>query len=80
MTQEAGMMATTQIWRTSRVRAAARHEARTRNGRAGSRRRAGPALWALLHAPGLINGTAGSQDDVMFIEDDRARMTGWRRS
>jgi hypothetical protein len=36
-------------------------------------------LPTLLHAQGLIDGTAGSRDDVTFIEDDRGRMAGWRR-
>ena len=79
MTQEADMMATTQIWRTPRARAAARRASSASNGSGDSVRRARLRLWMLLHAQGLINGAAGSRDDVTFIEDDRARMAGWRR-
>jgi hypothetical protein len=80
MTQEADMMATAQIWRTPRVRAVARRGSKTSNGSAGYGRRAWLRLWTLVHAQGLINGAASSRDDVTFIEDDRARMTGWRRN
>jgi hypothetical protein len=69
-------MAATQIWRASRVRAVARRGSRAGNGSAGLGRR----LWTLLHAQSLINETAGSRDDVTFIEDDRRRMSGWRRN
>lgn len=74
------MMATSQIWRASRAPAVTRRESRAANGGAGLGRRAGLRLWTLLHAPGLINGTAGSTGDVSFIEDDRGRMSGWRRN
>jgi hypothetical protein len=79
MTQEADMMATTQIWRTPRVRAAARRGSRASNGSGDSGRPVWLRLWTLLHAQGLIDGTAGSRDDVTFIGDDRGRMAGWRR-
>jgi hypothetical protein len=32
----------------------------------------------LLHAPGLIKGTAGSRDVVTLVEDDRRRMSARR--
>lgn len=73
-------MATTQIWRASRVRAVARRVSRASNGSGGLGRRAELRLWTLLHAQGLINEAAGSRDDVTFIEDDRGRMSGWRRN
>jgi hypothetical protein len=69
-------MAITQIWRAPRVRAADGTEPVAGGGRPG--RRAGRQLWALLHAPALINGTAGSRDDVSFVEDDRRRMSARR--
>jgi hypothetical protein len=69
-------MAITQIWTGSRVRAADGREAVAGGGRPG--RRAGRQLWTLLHAQGLINGTAGSRDDVTFVEDDRRRMAARR--
>jgi len=73
MTQEAHTMAITQIWTGTRVRAAENGEPA-----AGGGRRAVRQLWALLHAPGLINGTAGSRDVVTFVEDDRRRMSARR--
>jgi len=69
-------MAITQIWRDSRVLTAEGREPVAGGG--GSGRRAGRQLWTLLHAQGLIKGTAGSRDDVAFVEDDRRRMAGWR--
>jgi hypothetical protein len=72
-------MAATQIWRAPRVRAVDDGEPAA-SGRGGRGRRAGLRLWTLLRAQGLINGTAGSRDDVALIEDDRARMAGWRRN
>jgi hypothetical protein len=42
------------------------------------RNRAGERLWALLHAPALLGGTAGGPDDVTFIEDDRRRLAARR--
>jgi hypothetical protein len=69
-------MAITQIWRDSRARAA--YDREPVPGRLRRGRRAGRQLWTLLHAQGLIKGTAGSRDDVAFVEDDRRRMAGWR--
>jgi hypothetical protein len=69
-------MAITQIWRSSRVRAAYDREPVLGGLRLG--RRAVRQVWTLLHAQGLIKGTAGSRDDVTFVEDDRRRMAGWR--
>ena len=66
-------MAITQIWTGTRVRAADGREPA-----AGGGRRAGRQLWTLLHAQGLIKGTAGSRDVVTFVEDDRRRMSGPR--
>jgi hypothetical protein len=67
-------MAITQISRVSRAHAA--------DGRqlvaGGAGRRLGRQLWTLLHAQGLINGTAGSRDVVSFVEDDRGRMSARR--
>jgi hypothetical protein len=69
-------MVTTQIWRASRVRAACGREPVAGDGRRGGRARR--RLWALLHAQGLINGMAGSRDDVAFVEDDSGRMSARR--
>jgi len=69
-------MAITEIWTGSRARAAGGEEPVAGIGRPG--RRAGRQLWALLHAPGLIKGTAGSRDVVAFVEDDRRRMSARR--
>jgi hypothetical protein len=65
-------MAITQIWRASRAYAA---DGREPVAGGGLGRRAGRQLWTLLHAQGLINGTAGSRDVVTFVEDDRRRMS-----
>jgi hypothetical protein len=73
-------MATTHIWRASRVPVLARRGSTARDGSGGPGRRAGVRLWALLHAQGLINGAAVSRDDVTLVEDDRGRMSGWRRN
>jgi hypothetical protein len=70
------MMATTQIGRASRVRAASGREPVADDGRRGGR--VARRLWALLHAQGLINGTAGSPHDVAMVEDDRGRMSARR--
>ena len=67
-------MAITQIWRDSRVHAAGGREPAP----GGAGRRAGRQLWTLLHAQGLINGTAGSRGIVTFVEDDRGRMSARR--
>jgi hypothetical protein len=69
-------MVTTQIWKASRVRAACGREPVADDGRRGGRARR--QLWALLHAQGLINGVAGSPDDIAFVEDDRGRMSARR--
>ena len=69
-------MAITQIWRTSRVNAADGREPVAGGDRLG--RRAGRRLWTLLHAQGLLNGTAGSRDVASFVEDDRGRMSARR--
>ena len=37
-------------------------------------RRIGVRVWALLHAPALLNGRPAGLNDVAFIEDDRARL------
>jgi hypothetical protein len=66
-------MAGTQIWRVSRIGAAA-DRARTASGRGSVSRRAGLRLWTLLNAQALLNGTAGTPDAAAFIEDDRWRM------
>ena len=68
-------MAITQIWRASPVRAADGREPVAGGGFA---RRARRQLWTLLHAQGLINGTAVSRDVVTFVEDDRGRLSAWR--
>jgi hypothetical protein len=69
-------MAITQIWTGSRARAAEGREHLAGPGSLG--RRAGRQLWTLLHAQGLINGTAASRNDVTFVEDDRGRMSARR--
>jgi hypothetical protein len=62
-------MAITQIWTGARIRAAENGEPA-----AGRGRRAGRQLWALLHAQGLIKGTAG-RAIATVVEDDRRRMS-----
>jgi hypothetical protein len=69
-------MAITQIWTGSRVNAAGGREPVAGGGSLG--RRAGRQLWTLLHAQGLLNGTAGSRDVVTLVEDDRGRMSARR--
>ena len=66
-------MAETQAWRASRIRPA-HCGAPAVSGGERRRYRAGVRLWALLHAPALLRGTAGGPDDVTFIEDDRRRL------
>jgi hypothetical protein len=66
-------MASTEIWRTSRARKAGTR-ASTANGKSGRNRRAGLALWTLLNAQALLDGTAGAADSAAFIEDDRRRL------
>jgi hypothetical protein len=70
-------MAGTQIWRASRV-AAAGGRASARSGRGSRRHRAGVRLWTLLNAQALLNGTAGTSDDAVPLEDDRGRMAARR--
>jgi len=77
MTQEAGTVAVTQIWRASRVPGGG---ASTASGRHSRRRRAAPRFWALLNAQALLNGTAGAQGGAGLIEDDRRRMAARRVS
>jgi hypothetical protein len=69
-------MAITQIWTGSRVPAADGREQVAGGGSLG--RRVGRQLWTLLHAQGLINGTAGFRDVVAYVEDDRGRMSARR--
>jgi len=66
-------MAETQVWRTSRIRQA-HGGAPVLSGDESRRYRAGARLWALLHAPALLRGTAGGPGDVTFVEDDRRRL------
>ena len=70
-------MAETQVWRASRT-CRAHGGAPVVSGGEGRRYRAGARLWALLHAPALIRGTAGGPGDVTFIEDDRRRLAARR--
>jgi hypothetical protein len=70
-------MAETQVWPASRIRPA-HGEASAVSGGGSRRHRAGARLWALLHAPALLGGTAGGPQDVTFIEDDRRRLAAWR--
>ena len=69
-------MAETQAWRTSRIRRA--HGEAPAVSSVSRRTRAGARLWALLHAPALLRGTASGPDDVMFIEDDSRRLAARR--
>jgi len=69
-------MAQTQAWRASRIRRAHGETPAASDGV--SRNRAGVRLWALLHAPALLQGTAGGPDDVTFIEDDSRRLAARR--
>jgi hypothetical protein len=70
-------MAGTQIWRASRV-AAAGGRASARSGGGSRRHRAGVRLWTLLNAQALLNGTAGTSDGAVPLEDDRGRMAARR--
>ena len=70
-------MAETQAWRAGRIGQAYR-EAQVTGGGQSRRHRAGTRLWALLHAPGLLHGTAGDRHDATFIEDDYRRLAGRR--
>jgi hypothetical protein len=66
-------MAETQIWPAYRI-CQAHGGAPAVSDRQSRRYRAGARLWALLHAPALLRGTAGGPGDVTFIEDDRRRL------
>jgi hypothetical protein len=68
-------MAETQAWRDSRVRRA-RGEAPVAARAAG--RRARRALWSLLHARALLDGSVGGPYDVAVVEDDRRRLAARR--
>jgi hypothetical protein len=57
-------MAVTDVWRASRVPA--------RTSRPG-RRRVSARLWALLHAPGLLQGAAADAHSAAVMEDDHRR-------
>ena len=70
-------MAETQVWPASRI-CQAHGGAPAASGGASPRYRAGVRLWALLHAPALLRGTAGGPGDVTFIEDDRQRLAARR--
>jgi len=67
------MMAVTQIWRASQVRADDGRVS-TASGRRSRSHRAGSRLWVLLNAQALLNGAARPPGGVAFIEDDRRRM------
>ena len=69
-------MAGTQIWRTSRIAVAG--GASAGSGRRSHSHRAGFRLWTLLNAQALLNGTAGTPDGAVRIEDDRWRMAARR--
>jgi hypothetical protein len=72
-------MAEPQVWRASRMRAAAGRASMT--SRNGSRsRRAGLRLWTMLNAQAMIDGMIGGKDDVAFIEDDRRRFAAAHRA
>jgi hypothetical protein len=71
------MMAVTQIWRASRVRADDGRVS-TAGGRRSCSHRAGSRLWALLNAQALLNGAAGTPGSAALIEDDRRRMAARR--
>ena len=70
-------MTETQVWRASRA-CRAHAGAPAVSGGEGRLYRAGVRLWALLHAPALLRGTAGGPGDVTFIEDDRRRLAARR--
>jgi hypothetical protein len=71
------MMAVTQFWRASRIRAAD-GQGSTASGRCSGGHRPGHRLWALLNAQALLNGTAGTPGGVTLVEDDRRRMAARR--
>jgi hypothetical protein len=60
-------MAGTHVWRAPRMLA----ETSRRSSRS---RRVGARLWALLNAPGLLQGTAAGADNAACVEDDRRRL------
>jgi hypothetical protein len=70
-------MAETQVWRDSRIRRA-RGEAPVAARAAGRGRRARRALWSLLHAQSLLDGSVGGPYDVAVVEDDRRRLAARR--
>jgi hypothetical protein len=70
-------MVVSQIGRARRV-GADDGRAPAARGRRSRSRRAGPRLWALLNAPALLNGAAGTQGGAGPIEDDRRRMAARR--
>jgi hypothetical protein len=70
-------MATTQIWKGSRIRVADGRATAASGGR-GRGHRAGTGLFALLNAQALLKGPSGASSDAAAIEDDRRRMAARR--
>jgi hypothetical protein len=70
-------MAGTQIRRVSRI-AAADGRASMASGTGSRSSRTGFRLWNLLNAQALLNGTAGTPDGVLCVEDDHRRMAARR--
>ena len=66
-------MTETRIWSYSRT-SSARAQAPPAATGGGRGRRMGARLWSLLHAPGLLSGTACGPHDVSFVEDDYRRL------
>jgi hypothetical protein len=71
-------MSVSQVWQQSGTGRAHPVRAAVRSS-AGRHYRVGVRLWTLLHAPALLNGRTGGQNDVDVIEDDRRRLTPGRR-
>jgi hypothetical protein len=71
------MSSGTQVFQAGPRCTAAAPEAAVRSG-GGRGRRFGRGLWSLLHAPALLNGTAGGRGDVAVVEDDYHRLAGRR--
>ncbi|HTT55403.1 MAG TPA: hypothetical protein VMH35_28775 [Streptosporangiaceae bacterium] len=68
-------MSETQTWRAPRVRAARRRPA-TAGSQDSRHHRAGLRFWALLNAPALLTGAAGTPGSAAAAEDDHRRLAG----
>ena len=78
MVQEGKTMIGAESRRASRIRRADGMASAVSSTDSGSRR-VGVRLWALLHAPALLDGIV-CPGDVAFVEDDRRRLAARRAS